>query len=256
MSSISINIALVHKMMKSISVASGLQSKQQMNIEMESNIFKSTEEIMKMLSPIQKLSTKKYIPTIRNQVKIPIMNGKFIASFISFHHLSDRKEHLAIGLGNWQNNPTPLIRIHSECMTGDLFGSTRCDCGHQLEEAVSRIEKEGGFLLYLRQEGRGIGLYNKLDAYKLQDAGYDTFEANQKLNFADDLRDYRCAQEMLQALNIREIKLLTNNPQKLNAMQHAGIEVKQTLRTGVFVNDDNFFYLLSKQQKTSHTFSL
>lgn len=209
-----------------------------------------------MLRPIHTLSTKKRTPTVRNQVKIPILNGKFTASFISFHHLSDKKEHLAIALGDWQNNPTPLIRIHSECMTGDLFGSTRCDCGHQLEEAVSRIEKEGGFLLYLRQEGRGIGLYNKLDAYKLQDAGYDTFEANQKLNFADDLRDYRCAQEMLQALNIREIKLLTNNPKKLDAMQHAGIEVKQTLRTGVFVNDDNFFYLLSKQQKTSHTFSL
>ena len=159
-----------------------------------------------MLSPINPV--KANIPfkvSIRNEVKIPILNGKVIGTFITFKNLSDKKEHIAIALGNWQNNRTPLVRIHSECMTGDLFGSTRCDCGHQLEEGIARIEEEGGFILYLRQEGRGIGLYNKLDAYKLQDAGYDTFEANKKLNFPDDLRDYHCAQEMLSALNINEI---------------------------------------------------
>src|SRR5690606_14203700 len=126
--------------------------------------------------------------------------------------IPDGKEHFAVGFGKWKEQPTPLARIHSECLTGDLFGSRHCDCGDQLNESLSRFRNSGGILLYLRQEGRGIGLYNKLDAYALQARGADTFQANRLLGLGDDLRSFDVAAEMLRALGKTEIRLLSNNP--------------------------------------------
>jgi GTP cyclohydrolase II len=125
--------------------------------------------------------------SIRNQVPIQVRNGKYAGQFYTFHGLPDGKEHIAIAFGEAPGR-TPLVRVHSECLTGDIFGSQLCDCGQQLSEAMDRLTEDGGYLIYLRQEGRGIGLYAKLDSYKLQHEGLDTFEANHRLNFPSDLR--------------------------------------------------------------------
>lgn len=196
------------------------------------------------------------VATIREMVKIPIKGGKYTADFITFHNLADNEEHFAIGLGPWQSQKEPLVRVHSECLTGDTFGSMRCDCGPQLDESLDRANEQGGIILYLRQEGRGIGLYNKLDAYRLQDEGYDTYEANQKLNFPDDMRTYVSAAQMLVALGIKRVTLLSNNPKKSKELSDLGIEVVNTRNTGVFVNEDNLVYLLAKRIKTSHNINL
>jgi GTP cyclohydrolase II len=150
----------------------------------------------------------------------------------------------------------PLVRLHSECLTGDVFGSTRCDCGRQLSEAVERFADEGGVLLYLRQEGRGIGLYEKLDAYVLQDQGYDTFRANQLLGHASDERDYRVAAEMLAMLGIPSIRLLSNNPDKAHQLERSGIDVVETIATRVYVTPENRRYLQAKSRQGGHTISL
>lgn len=194
---------------------------------------------------------------VRTKVSIPIMNSGFQGDFYSFEHLSDApSEHLAIGLGDYQNTADPLVRIHSECLTGDVFGSRRCDCGEQLKESLERISKEGGYLLYLRQEGRGIGLYNKLDAYHLQDQGMDTFEANAHLGFQEDARCYLSAAEMLQALNIQRIRLLSNNPEKERQLKVAGIEVIQRVPTSTHHNPHNVKYLNAKALKASHSLNI
>jgi GTP cyclohydrolase II len=169
------------------------------------------------------------------------------ATFFTFHGLSDSAEHFAIGLGSWREQAVPLVRVHSECVTGDIFGSGRCDCGGQLQEAVARFSRDGGILLYLRQEGRGIGLYNKLDAYVLQQQGYDTFAANNRLGFPADARCFAAAAQMLAALGKTSVRLLTNNPAKRSDLEDNGIEVAETLDTGVFETLHNKAYLAAKR---------
>ncbi len=171
--------------------------------------------------------------------------------------LSGDREHIAIGMqGLSAAATTPLVRIHSECLTGDVFGSARCDCGMQLKQAVEMIGSEGGYILYLRQEGRGIGLYAKIDAYALQTQGCDTFEANRALGFPGDARDYRCAAEMLRALGVSRIRLLSNNPDKAAQLQSHHIEVVEQIPTGVFITPDNLAYLTDKARIARHTLRL
>ena len=165
----------------------------------------------------------------------------------------DEHHHLAAVKGN-VNTPEPvLVRMHSECLTGDVFGSRRCDCGEQLGQALRLIEKEGrGVLIYMRQEGRGIGLSNKLKAYKLQDAGYDTVEANIKLGFAPDLRDYGIGAQILADLGIHNIRLLTNNPAKRVGLEGYGLEIVERVPLKVSPNEHNAKYLQTKRDKMGH----
>jgi GTP cyclohydrolase II len=167
--------------------------------------------------------------------------------FCTFDGLSDDGEHFAILFPPIENEP--LVRIHSECLTGDLFQSTRCDCGPQLDEARTTLSRDGGILIYLRQEGRGIGLYNKLAAYRLQDEGFDTFLANRKLGLPEDARDFSPAAEMLTVLNIRSCRLITNNPDKVRQLRQAGVTVKQIVNTKTYVTDHNRYYLETKKSK-------
>lgn len=192
--------------------------------------------------------------TVRQNVRIPI--GTIEADFITFHNLADKGEHIALGLGDWKNNPNPLVRIHSECLTGDVFGSGKCDCGEQLKESIEAIEKVGGVLLYLRQEGRGIGLYNKLDAYALQAKGHDTYKANRMLGLKDDMRNYTVAQQMLEALGVKSIHLLSNNPDKVRQLKDLGIKIINQVSTGVFLKDSNRSYLEAKVAVTNHRIKL
>src|SRR3712207_1824609 len=173
---------------------------------------------------------------IRTRVRVPLRFADGYATtadVLTFHHLVDEREHLLLGLGDWTGalarGESPLVRPHSECLTGDVFGSQRCDCGPQLREAAERIAQVGGFLLYLRQEGRGIGLYAKLDAYALQDAGLDTYQANLALGHGEDERDYRAAAQMLHAVGADRIALLSNNPDKAGQLQALGVEVAETV---------------------------
>jgi GTP cyclohydrolase II len=174
----------------------------------------------------------------------------------TFTGLVDGKEHLALGVGDYQKAGVPLVRPHSECLTGDVFGSERCDCGPQLREAVERISQSGGYLLYLRQEGRGIGLYAKLDAYALQDRGLDTYEANRALGRGEDERDYTAAAQMLAALGVAEIRLLSNNPDKAAQLAALGTTVVGRIPTGVHVSASNVRYLRAKVEHTGHTLAL
>jgi GTP cyclohydrolase II len=186
---------------------------------------------------------------VRTQVRVPLRAGDAIfdvATMVSFEGLSDGREHLAVLFGDPLDQPEPLVRLHSECLTGDVFGSARCDCGPQLAESIALMCQRGGIVLYLRHEGRGIGLFNKLDAYRLQDQGFDTFEANRMLRFPDDLRDYHPAAQMLLALRVPAIRLLSNNPDKAYQLRVYGIDVRGEEVTGVFVTSANRNYLSAK----------
>jgi GTP cyclohydrolase II len=197
--------------------------------------------------------------TVRTAVNVPLRFGdgyQADARIFTFHGLVDGQEHLVLALGDWEHAETPLVRMHSECLTGDVFGSARCDCGPQLRESVELIEQAGGFLLYLRQEGRGIGLYNKLDAYALQDAGMNTYEANEALGRGADERDYTAAAQMLRAMGHTHIELLSNNPDKIAQLVELGISVDATRATGVFSNPANAGYLRAKVDTTGHTINL
>lgn len=179
------------------------------------------------------------------------------AEIVTYEGLQTDKEHIAIIIasGDELNNP-PLVRIHSECLTGDVFHSSRCDCGEQLDEAMSLMKKDGGIIIYLRQEGRGIGLYNKIEAYKHQIDGMNTFEANNHLGFENDLRDFGEAVQMLKALGICELKLLTNNPEKTKALIQENIAVREVIPTSSFIKEDNLNYLAAKVDVASHNLKL
>jgi GTP cyclohydrolase II len=204
--------------------------------------------------------------TIRTQVSVPLRfaDGYAAAARLSsFDGLVDGQEHLAFGLGDRAavvssngGGPAPLVRPHSECLTGDVFGSQRCDCGGQLREAVERIADSGGYLLYLRQEGRGIGLYAKLDAYALQDTGLDTYEANVALGHGEDERSYLVAAQMLQALGVSRIALLSNNPDKARQLRRFGVTVAELVPTGVHLSAANARYLGTKARRGAHTLDL
>ncbi|MEU6182026.1 GTP cyclohydrolase II [Streptomyces coeruleorubidus] len=201
--------------------------------------------------------TPAVLATPRSRVRVPLRfnDGYEVdAEVVTFHGLADGQEHVAVVLG--EPGPVPLVRLHSECLTGDVFGSARCDCGPQLREAVERIAERGGVLLYLRQEGRGIGLYNKLDAYALQDEGLDTYEANAALGLPEDARDYTAAAQMLRALGIGELDLLSNNPDKAAQLRDLGVDVRDRVRTGVFTTAHNVRYLRAKVLQTQHTLPL
>ncbi|MEV3936690.1 GTP cyclohydrolase II [Glycomyces sp. NPDC049804] len=196
---------------------------------------------------------------VRTRVTIPLrFNDGYetTAEAVTFKGLADGQEHLALVLGHPAPGAPPLVRLHSECLTGDVFGSARCDCGPQLREAVERISERGGVLLYMRQEGRGIGLYNKLDAYALQDDGLDTYEANTALGLPEDGRDYTAAAQMLEALGTGPFELLTNNPDKARQLRGLGADVTATVPTGVFATGSNVRYLSAKVEHTGHTIAL
>ncbi|WP_338684212.1 GTP cyclohydrolase II [Streptomyces acidiscabies] len=196
--------------------------------------------------------------TPRSRVRVPLRfaDGYGVdAEIVTFNGLTDGQEHIALVLGD-PGAGTPLVRLHSECLTGDVFGSARCDCGPQLREAVERIAETGGVLLYLRQEGRGIGLYNKLDAYALQDQGLDTYEANKALGLPEDGRDYTAAAQMLAALGITSLDLLSNNPDKAAQLRALGVAIRDRVPTGVFTTPHNVRYLRAKVLQTSHTLPL
>lgn len=193
--------------------------------------------------------------SVRGQVLLPLrFDDGYVteARVFTFDGLLDGREHLALALGPLARIHTtdlavvPLVRLHSECLTGDVLGSQRCDCGPQLREGVERISEAGGYLLYLRQEGRGIGLYNKLDAYALQDTGLDTYDANLALGFDEDERDYAAAAQMLLALGVDQLDLLSNNPDKEAQLTGAGIRVNTMVPTGVHRSPANGRYLAAK----------
>ncbi|MFE9453135.1 GTP cyclohydrolase II [Streptomyces sp. NPDC006739] len=196
-------------------------------------------------------------PRARVRVPLRFQDGYSVdAELVTFHGLTDGQEHVAVVLGEPAPGTVPLVRLHSECLTGDVFGSARCDCGPQLREAVERIADRGGVLLYLRQEGRGIGLYNKLDAYALQDQGLDTYEANAALGLPEDARDYTAAAQMLGALGIGELDLLSNNPDKAEQLRGLDVTVRDRVPTGVFTTAHNVRYLRAKVLQTQHTLPL
>jgi GTP cyclohydrolase II len=196
--------------------------------------------------------------TIRTQVALPLRFADGYstdARVFSFDGLLDGREHLAFALGD-SGRSVSLIRPHSECLTGDVFGSQRCDCGPQLREAVERIADAGGYLLYLRQEGRGIGLYSKLEAYALQDTGVDTYEANVALGHGEDERSYVAAAQMLHALGASRVALLSNNPDKARQLRGWGVSVVEQVPTGVHVSDANIRYLETKVRRGEHALDL
>lgn len=190
------------------------------------------------------------IITPLRQTIMPTKFGKF--KMILYDSKFDKKEHLAL-IVEKNNHIPPLVRIHSECLTGDVFGSSRCDCGQQLEESMKKIQDYGhGAIIYLRQEGRGIGLSNKLHAYELQDKGFDTVEANLKLGFKADERDYALGAKILKNIKMCDIRLLTNNPAKENGLTHNGIRVIERIPIVISSCETNSFYLKTKKEKMGH----
>lgn len=184
-------------------------------------------------------------------VKMPTKYGEF--NLIPFIQKSNGLEHVALIKGEWTKDEPVLVRIHSSCVTGDIFGSYRCDCGEQLHEALRRIDQAGkGALVYMIQEGRGIGLFNKIKAYKLQEEGLDTVEANIQLGFEDDERDYGVGANILKELGLGKIKLLTNNPVKRAGLEGYGIEIVENIPIEIPPNEHNEFYLKTKRDRMGH----
>lgn len=188
---------------------------------------------------------------IAARAKLPVA-ANADAEIVAFRTAVDASDHIALLIGTRDSSP-PVVRLHSECLTGDVLGSLKCDCGPQLHEALQQIsDAPWGILLYLRQEGRGIGLINKLRAYALQDQGFDTVDANIRLGFAIDARDFSVAARMLQLLGVERVRLLTNNPEKVDGLQNAGIKVEERLPLKIASNPHNAHYLETKKSKTGH----
>lgn len=199
------------------------------------------------------LYRKKNEKLVKNEadVRIPTKFGEF--EFVGYSDQIENKEYLAIIKGDVRGKENVTVRLHSECLTGDVFGSKRCDCQDQLHKSLHEIENKGeGLVIYLRQEGRGIGILNKLKAYKLQDQGYDTVEANHKLGFKDDLRDYAVAAQIIKDLNIKSISLMTNNPSKIKGLETYGIKVVDREEIEIPANDVDEKYLKTKKEKMGH----
>ena len=183
--------------------------------------------------------------------KLPMPMGTF--TMVGFEEPATGKEHVALVYGDVSGDEPVLARIHSECLTGDALFSLRCDCGFQLQEALTRIATEGrGILLYLRQEGRGIGLLNKIKAYHLQDQGADTVQANEELGFDADMREYSMCQPMFKHFGIKKVRLMTNHPRKVQALQEFGVQVSQREAIKVGENSHNKSYLATKAGKLGH----
>jgi 3,4-dihydroxy 2-butanone 4-phosphate synthase / GTP cyclohydrolase II len=190
-----------------------------------------------------------------SEVKLPTSYGVFKA--IGYRDTITKEEHIALVMGDITKDEPVLVRVHSECLTGDVFGSQRCDCGEQLAEAMRRIAKQGrGILLYMRQEGRGIGLLNKLKAYHLQDGGMDTVEANEALGFPSDMRDYGIGAEILADIGARDLKLMTNNPRKLSGIYGFGLKVVERIPIEMDQTKENQFYLSTKRAKMGHMLNI
>lgn len=194
--------------------------------------------------------------TVAEMIDLPVSGSELRCRMCSFENLPDNCEHVLLVFGDPDNSLAPLVRVHSECLTGDVFGSLRCDCGEQLSNAVKQLKEEGGYLLYLRQEGRGIGLYKKLQAYRLQDQGLDTFEANASLGFDADLRTFTPAAAMLLALGVRRARLLTNNPDKVAQLTANGVDIVERISTPAYINPHNRRYLAAKVGKANHAILL
>ncbi len=188
-------------------------------------------------------------------VKLPTAYGDF--ELYAYKQVSTGQEHLALVKGTWNKNEAVLVRVHSSCLTGDIFGSCRCDCGPQLHSAMEMIEKAGkGVIVYMNQEGRGIGLLNKLKAYKLQEQGRDTVEANLELGFEGDERDYGVGAQILRDLGVSKMRLMTNNPKKRAGLIGYGLEISEVVQIEIKSNKHNKLYLITKRDKMGHTIKI
>lgn len=192
---------------------------------------------------------------VGNRVDMPTEYGHF--KLVPFRQVSNGLEHIALIKGEWEEDEPILVRVHSSCATGDILGSKRCDCGEQLHKAMQMIEKEGkGVLIYMQQEGRGIGLMNKIAAYKLQEEGYDTVDANVHLGFKPDERDYGCGAQMLRKLGVHKMRLMTNNPVKRVGLEAYGLEIVENVPIEVTPNEYDYKYLRTKKERMGHTLKL